>query len=119
MRALVFIGFWLGALSAGAAPLFDMGALRDADTLDVKVLKDWHAVQGEVVTRQKLISIRVGELVPGREYRLPVRFIVPHDAKAKDFHLTGGHNFQNINNDFRVRGLDAEGDEPEEHGYQA
>ena len=100
MRALLCISLWLGGLSAEAR-LFDMDAMRDVRSLDVKVLKDWHAVRGEVVTRQKLISIRVGELVPGHEYRLPVRFIVPHDAKAKGFHLTGGHNFQNIQNDFR------------------
>ena len=72
----------LGAVTAQAVELFDMAAIRDASTLDVKVLKDWYPVRGEVMTRQKLITIRVGELVPGKEYRLPVRFIVPHDRKA-------------------------------------
>ena len=107
MRIYLFIGICLSALTS-SAELFDMAAMRDASTLEVKVLKNWHAVRGEVVTRQKLVSIRVGELVPGHEYRLPVRFIVPHDRKAKGFHLTGGHNLQNMQNDFRVRGLDAE-----------
>ena len=60
------------------------------------------------MTRQKLITIRVGELVPGKEYRLPVRLIVPHDRKAKGFHLTGGHQLRNMQNDFPPRGLDAE-----------
>ncbi len=108
MRALLFASVWLSALSAEAAALFDMDAMHDVRSLEVKVLKDWHAVRGEVVTRQKLISICVGELVPGHEYRLPVRFIVPHEGKAKGFHLTGGHQFRDIHNDFRVRGLDAD-----------
>ncbi len=109
-----FIKVWfvmvlgLGALTAQAVELFDMAAIRDASTLDVKVLKDWYPVRGEVMTRQKLITIRVGELVPGKEYRLPVRFIVPHDRKAKGFHLTGGHQLRNMQNDFPPRGVDAE-----------
>ena len=96
------------ALATQAGELFDMAAIRDATTLDVKVLKDWHSVQGEVMTRQKLITIRVGELVPGGEYRLPVRLITPHDRKAKGFHLTGGHQLGNMQNDFPPRGVDAE-----------
>ena len=108
VKLWLLIGIWLGALAAPAAPLFDMAAIRDASTLDVKVLKDWYPVHGEVMTRQKLITIRVGELVPGQEYRLPVRFIVPHDRKAKGFHLTGGHQLRNMQNSFPPRGLDVE-----------
>ena len=108
VKLWLLIGIWLGALVAPAAPLFDMAAIRDASTLDVKVLKDWYPVHGEVMTRQKLITIRVGELVPGQEYRLPVRFIVPHDRKAKGFHLTGGHQLRNMQNSFPPRGLDVE-----------
>ena len=108
VKLWLLIGIWLGALAAPAAPLFDMAAIRDASTLDVKVLKDWYPVRGEVMTRQKLITIRVGELVPGQEYRLPVRFIVPHDRKAKGFHLTGGHQLRNMQNSFPPRGLDVE-----------
>ena len=108
VKLWLLIGIWLGALAVPAAPLFDMAAIRDASTLDVKVLKDWYPVRGEVMTRQKLITIRVGELVPGQEYRLPVRFIVPHDRKAKGFHLTGGHQLRNMQNSFPPRGLDVE-----------
>ena len=97
------MGAGLLGLAAQAGELFDMAAIRDATTLDVKVLKDWYPVRGEVMTRQKLITIRVGELVPGNEYRLPVRLIVPHDRKAKGFHLTGGHQLRNIQNDFPHR----------------
>ena len=87
MKVWLLIGMGFGVVTAPAAELFDMAAIRDASTLDVKVLKDWYPVRGEVMTRQKLITIRVGELVPGKEYRLPVRLIVPHDRKAKGFTL--------------------------------
>ena len=87
-------------------PLFDMAAMLDESTLKVDVLQDWHPVNGPVPTRQKLISIEVGELLPGRSYRIPVRMIVPANRKAKGFHLTGGHNQDNIQRDARPRGVD-------------
>ena len=31
------------------------------------ILQDWHPVNGPVPTRQKLISIEVGELLPGEQ----------------------------------------------------
>jgi hypothetical protein len=65
-KVWLLIGMGLGVVTAPAAELFDMAAIRDASTLDVKVLKDWYPVRGEVMTRQKLITIRVGELVPGK-----------------------------------------------------
>ena len=90
----------------GEAPLLRMRELLDADSLDGKVLSDWHTEPGDVPTRQKLVSIRVGELVPGREYRVPVRMIVPVGRKASGFHLTGGHRPASIERDARLRGVD-------------
>ncbi|MFP6872994.1 MAG: hypothetical protein VCA55_05730 [Verrucomicrobiales bacterium] len=90
------------------AELFDMKEMLDASTLEVEVLSDWHAVEGEVATRQKLITIRVGELLPGREYRVAVRMIVPAERKAKGFHLTGGNVPQRMQGDTRPRGMDSE-----------
>ncbi len=87
-------------------PLFDMAAMLDESTLKIDILQDWHPVNGPVPTRQKLISIEVGELLPGRSYRIPVRMIVPANRKAKGFHLTGGHNQDNIQRDARPRGVD-------------
>ena len=63
--------------SQAEEPLLNMKELLDTGTLKVKVLKDWHTVRGSVSTRQKLVSIAVGELLPGREYRVPVRMSVP------------------------------------------
>ena len=89
-------------------PLFNMQEMENAATLAIEVLQDWHLVGGDVATRQKLITIRVGELVPGKEYRVPVRMIVPANRKAHGFHLTGGHNPAAIRNDAQPRGVERE-----------
>ncbi len=78
-------------------PLFDMSAIQDADTLETEVLQDWHAVPGLIATRQKLVTINVGDLWKGQEYRVPVRMIVPKNQKAKGFHLTGGSTPSRLN----------------------
>ncbi len=70
--------------------VFDMGAIQDPDTLETETLQDWHFVSGPIATRQKLVTINVGDLWEGQEYRIPVRMVVPENQKAKGFHLTGG-----------------------------
>jgi len=87
-------------------PLLNMQELLDAGTLQAKVVQDWNRVKSSVPTRQKLITIRVGELLPGKEYRVPVRMIVPMDRKAKGFHLTGGHQQSRIERDAHPRGVE-------------
>lgn len=89
-------------------PLFNMPEIRDANTLKAEVLQDWHPVTGAEPTRQKLMSIRVGELWPGQDWRVPVRLIVPHGRKAKGFHLTGGHQVRQLQGDIRPRGVEAD-----------
>lgn len=88
--------------------LFDMEAIRNPSTLDVEVVDDWHLVDGDVPSRQKLITIRVGEIWPGQEYRMPVRMIAPVDRTAKGFHLTGGNSPQGILEDARLSPIDKE-----------
>ena len=87
-------------------PLLNMPEMLDAGTLKTEVVNDWHRVKSSVPTRQKLITIRVGELLPGKEYRVPVRMIVPADRKAKGFHLTGGHQQSRIQRDAHPRGVE-------------
>lgn len=86
----------------------DMVKMLDESTLDPEVIHDWHVVDGPVPTRQKQITIHVGELWPGQNYRIPVRMIVPVDKKARGFHLTGGHNPREMARDTRPRGVDLE-----------
>jgi len=104
----LLLGGFVDAQQRDVKTLFDMRAMLDARTLKIDVLQDWHVVDGPVATRQKLITIRVGELVPGKEYRVPVRMIVPASRKARGFHLTGGHNPTMIRNDYRPVGVDRE-----------
>ncbi|PHS17435.1 MAG: hypothetical protein COA78_03030 [Blastopirellula sp.] len=88
--------------------LFDMDAIRDPSTLEVEVLSDWHRVDGPVPTRQKLVTIKVGEIWPGQDLRMPVRMIVPADRKAKGFHLTGGNTFDRLKKDRNIFQLEQE-----------
>ncbi len=91
------------SFSFGQDPLFNMAEIRDESTLKVEVIEDWHPVDGEVPSRQKLVTINVGEVWPGQDYRVPVRMIVPVDGKATGFHLTGGHAPNEIENDIRLK----------------
>jgi hypothetical protein len=75
-----------------AKEIFDRKTIRDPGTLKIEVLQKWHRVEGPIATRQKLVTINVGELWPGQDYRVPVRMVVPAERKAKGFHLTGGNS---------------------------
>ena len=88
--------------------LFDMPAIRDASTLEIEIIQDWHRVEGSIPTRQKLVTIEVGEFWPGQDYRVPVRLVVPVDQKAKGFHLTGGNNPKRLKQDIRPNSLELE-----------
>lgn len=88
--------------SSLAGDLFDHKAIRDSGNLDIQVVQDWHEVAGPVPTRQKVINILVHEELPGQPYRIPVRFIVPKDRKAKGFHLTGGHQLRQFDGDAKI-----------------
>ena len=89
------------SIPAFGMKVFDMDEIRDPGTLQIKVLQDWHKVQGPIATRQKLVTINVGDLWPGQEYRVPVRMVVPAKGKAKGFHLTGGSSPSRLQKDAR------------------
>lgn len=89
-----------------AEDVFDMDSIRDPSTLDIKVLQDWRTVDGPVATRQKLVTINVGEIWHGQDYRLPVRMVVPADRKARGFHLTGGNSPKKLERVVKPRGVD-------------
>ena len=59
------------SIPAFGMKVFDMKEIRDPRTLQIKVLQDWHPVNGVIETRQKLVTINVGDLWPGQEYRNP------------------------------------------------
>ena len=107
---LYLLGFFqVLSTPAQALEVFDMDAMRDAATLEIKVLQDWRTVKGpNIATRQKLITINVGEIWPGQDYRLPVRMVVPVNGKARGFHLTGGNSPRNLERETRPRGVNLE-----------
>jgi hypothetical protein len=102
--ATVILLMGIGVSSAGE--IFDMNAIRDPGTLKIEVLQDWHSVSGPTATRQKLVTISVGEIWPGRDYRVPVRMVVPVDRKARGFHLTGSHNPKRLQPDAKPNQID-------------
>ena len=104
---LVFLAFGVSPLLlGGVSNPIDMGEMRDSSTLEAQVIQDWRLVEGKVPTRQKYMTIRVGEFWPGKEYRVPVRLIVPADRKAKGIHLTGGHSFKGIQTERPLRPIE-------------
>ena len=108
---LVFVGLICGQMSANTlgeeSDLFDIDAIRDDSTLDIEVLQDWHVDMVNGTTRQKLIEVTVAEWWPGFDYRVPVRFIVPLNGKAKGFHITGEHIAEALEEDAILDDLDA------------
>jgi len=59
---------------------FDLTAIRDAATLETKVIQDWQPVTKVKGMRQKLVEITVCEWWPGQKVRLPVTFCAPDDG---------------------------------------
>jgi hypothetical protein len=66
--------------TATAAPLFDMTAVRDTSTLEIKVLQDWKPAKDPAI-RQKLLEITLCEWWPGQKVRLAVTLNVPAGEK--------------------------------------
>ena len=60
-----------------------MEEILDGDTLQSAIIQEWSRVAGLVETRQKLVSINVGDLWPGQEYHVPESMIVPATGKAR------------------------------------
>ena len=91
----------LFSVSVFSMKVFDMKEIRDPRTLQIKILQDWHQVNGVIETRQKLVSVNVGDLWPEQEYRIPVRMVVPANRKARGFHLTGASTPSRLDKDLR------------------
>ncbi len=56
---------------------YDMATVRDASTLETRVVEDWHPWAKDAAIRQKLIEITVCEWWPGQKVRLPVTLLAP------------------------------------------
>lgn len=90
MKALLFSLLLAGAACAGITPAtFDLPAIRDAMTLETKVLQDWQPVAKVKGVKQKLVEITVCEWWPGQKVRLPVTFCAPDDGKPCENVIVG------------------------------
>ena len=106
---LCFLMLSLIPISSNATEaIFNMDEILNEKTLKPEIIKDWHSVKGRIQTRQKQITICVGSLWEGAELRIPVRFVVPANSKAKGFWLTGGHQLKHLENSVRPNPIEQE-----------
>ena len=64
-----------------ARPPFDMALARDAGSLEMETVKDWHAVATKPPTLQKHAVITLFQLPSGAKARIPVFFVIPESGK--------------------------------------
>ncbi len=55
---------------------YDLAAVRDASTLETRVVEDWHPAAKDPTVKQKLVEITICEWWAGQKVRLPVTFNV-------------------------------------------
>lgn len=87
-----FIALLAGFASARAEvrpAAFDLAAIRDASTLETRVVQDWKPALREPAVRQKLVEITVCEWWPGQKVRLPVTFNAPASGAPCRYVIVG------------------------------
>ena len=66
-----------GTLAEVRPATYDLAAIRDASTLETRLVQDWQPASREPSIRQKLIEITVCEWWTGQKVRLPVTLNAP------------------------------------------
>lgn len=56
---------------------YDLASVRDAATLETRVIADWQPLAQDATLRAKLVEITVCEWWPGQKVRLPVAMLAP------------------------------------------
>ena len=56
---------------------YNMAEVKDASTLETRVVEDWKPMAKDPSIRQKLVEITLCEWWPGQKVRLPVTFNAP------------------------------------------
>jgi hypothetical protein len=80
LRTITCLTFLTISIANGSAPLFDMQAVRDPSTLEIKVLQDWKPAKDPAIL-QKLIEITLCEWWPGQKVRLPLTLNTPANGQ--------------------------------------
>jgi hypothetical protein len=82
-RLLVTLAFFTCTVSPMRADItigrYDMASVRDASTLETRVIEDWRPLAKDPALRSKLVEITVCEWWPGQKVRLPVAMLAPAD----------------------------------------
>src|SRR6266567_4359667 len=76
----LFLTWLCGSVALPAAVTagrYDMASVRDASTLETRVVEEWHPWAKDTSVRQKLVEITVCEWWPGQKVRLQVTLIAP------------------------------------------
>jgi len=90
MKSLLISLLLTGAVFADITPAaFDHTAIRDAATLETKIIQDWQPAAKVKGVKQKLVEITVCEWWPGQKVRLPVTFCAPDDGKPCENVIVG------------------------------
>ena len=77
---LIFCALLLGVTAARAditPAAYDLAAIRDASTLETRVVQEWRPNPQDPAIRQKLVEITICEWWPRQKVRLPVTFNAP------------------------------------------
>ncbi len=77
LSALVLLATTRTARADIIAGHYDMAAVRDASTLETRVIEDWHPFGKDTSIKQKLVEVTVCEWWPGQKVRLPVTMLAP------------------------------------------
>ncbi len=77
LHLIALLAATLSAPAAITPAAYDLPAIRDASTLETRVIQDWRPAPRDAAIRQKLIEITACEWWPGQKVRLPVTLNAP------------------------------------------
>ena len=70
---------------AGVKPgRYNLAEIRDAATLETRVVEDWQPWGTDAKARRKLVEVTVCEWWPGQKVRLPVTFLAPASGPCRN-----------------------------------
>lgn len=77
LAALLFLCLAPACLADITIGRYDMASVRDASTLETRVIEDWKPLVKDPTLRGKVVEITVCEWWPGQKVRLPVAMVAP------------------------------------------
>ncbi|MBI5799212.1 MAG: hypothetical protein HZA92_00590 [Verrucomicrobia bacterium] len=84
LPCLCLIASGLTALSEIKPGRYNLAEVRDASTLETRVVEDWQPWGTDAKVRRKLVEVTVCEWWPGQKVRLPVTFLAPANGPCRN-----------------------------------